>query len=166
MKFIAMLMTISIITFTFVACNKGGGDNSTPAAPPVAPVAPQTNYNQYTQYGFQPYGNNFAYSYSYGYCNCQTGFRPVYGVMGMGCVQMDQIRPFGAGVYFYYGSVPNNYQNVNIGQVSNISGYPQTTNCFNNVAYSCFIDQANYCGQGRTCSPTAPGSRIGVCVNQ
>ncbi len=165
MKFFAMLMTISIITLSFVACNKGGGDNSTPAAP--APAAPtQPNYNQFTQYGFQPYGNNFAFSYGYGYCNCEPGFRPVYGVMGMGCVQITQINPFAAGIYFYGGAIPNNYQPVNIGQFSNITGYPKTSNCFNNVAYSCFIDQANYCGQGRLCRPTAPGSRIGICVNQ
>lgn len=183
MKAFTLMITSLIVIMSFVACNKSGDNNSNVAAP-VAPAAqPAANcnnnpananqiynpncsgYSQYTQYGFQA-GYNTYYSYSSGYCNCQAGFRPVYGVMGMGCVQVDVFRPFANGAYFYYGNIPNNYQTVNIGQVSNISGYPQTTNCFNNVAYSCFIDQANYCGQGRICRPTAPGSRLGICVNQ
>ncbi len=178
MSFMSLFIASTLLVLSLVACNKSSDNNSGVAAPPVAVTTnpncanPQvydpncTGYNQYNQFGFQAYGANSFYG-NRGYCNCQPGFRPVWGQIGMGCVQIDQIRPF-AGVYLYAGNAPNNYQTVNINQISNYTGYPQSqsANCFDSVAYSCLIDRANYCGQGRLCRPTAPGSRMGICVAQ
>jgi len=183
MKFVSLLFSGALIALSLVACNRGGGGDNNAAPPAIAqPPPPSTTtcvpgsqpnnpnclgYNQYAQYGFQAYGPGVPYYQGYGYCNCQTGFRPVYGAMGLGCIQMEQMRPLPQ-AYFYAGALPNNYQYVNIAQISNMSGYPQVSsaNCFNNVAASCFVTQANSCGAGRLCRPTGPGSALGICINQ
>lgn len=180
MKTISLFFMSCLVALSILACNRNGGNNDAAVPPVVAQPPPPacvpgtlaydpncTGYNGYAQYGFQAYGYGLPYNRGFGYCNCNTGFRPVYGHMGLGCVQMEQIRPF-VGAYFYMGAIPNNYQTVNIPQVSNITGYPQmaTANCFDNVAISCFVTQANSCGAGRLCRPTGPGSALGICVNQ
>ncbi len=181
MKILSLLFISCLMTLSIVACNRGDSNGS--AAPPVIAQPPPPacvpgtqphdpncmGYNGFSQFGFQPYGH--AYSHGHGYCNCEPGFRPVYGHLGLGCVQTETIRPF-PGVYFYAGALPvppaNNYQNNSIPQFSNITGYPQVAQpgCFNNVAVSCFVTQPNTCGPGRLCRPTGPGSALGVCINQ
>jgi hypothetical protein len=156
----------------------------------------QQLYNNYYQYGFRPYGvnpynynngyngywnnsrNPYAYyyqnTYGYGYnnlgfCNCPTGYRPVYnGGMGLGCVSLNYIQPFASGAFYYGLQVQsNNYHWVNISQISNTSGYPARNSCYDNVAQSCFVDQANSCGSSAyICRPTAGGSRLGICTRQ
>jgi hypothetical protein len=152
-------------------------------------------YSNYYQYGFRPYGVN-PYNYNNGYagywggrrnpyfnqyrslgynmnnlgfCNCPVGFRPVYnGGMGLGCVALNYIEPMASGAYYYGLQVQaNNYHWVNIGQISNTNGYPTRNTCYDNVAQSCFVDQANSCGSSAfVCRPTAGGSRLGICTRQ
>lgn len=180
MKILSFFFISCLVTLSLVACNRGGGNDGA-AVPPVVAQPPPPNcvpgtqphdpncvgYNGYAQFGFQPYAYGYTHFNRQGYCNCEPGFRPVFGPMGLGCVQVETIRPF-PGLYLYAGSLPNNYQTVNIQQFSNMTGYPQMVpgNCFKNLAVSCFVTQANSCGAGRLCRPTGPGSALGVCINQ
>jgi len=185
MKFFSILITSLVLTAALVACNKKEDDNSgqviaQPPAPNANCLNGQTNcnpalYNQYNQFGFQPYGIN-PYQYggmsaywgmngNYGqFCNCPAGFQPGYsGYMGLGCVNTTYLQPM-TGIN-YWGIQPNNYQWVNIGQVSNINGYPQTQSCTSNLLNFCRVDQRGSCGTG-ICRPTAGGSIMGVCSTQ
>lgn len=141
-------------------------------------------YNQYYQYGwmtypgFRPGYNYINYFQQYGgACNCPAGTLPVYNsYAGLGCVSEAYLRPFiGFNFYWqiswgynpyggYYSSHPLNDYPVNTNQISNISGYPTNGNCQQNLIQSCYVDQANSCGNGATCRVTAAGSRLGICV--
>lgn len=179
-----LLAISALVLMGFVACNnKSDGGNSTVVAAPPAPsnqcvsynngVCSNQVYNNYSNYGFSayPYTNWNPYSYNnYSYiplCDCPVNYRPVYnGSIGMGCVAIQYFNPIAVGVY-YWSLTPNNYQWVNISQVSNISNsYGSQTNCYQNVAQACYTDQANSCGTGYICRPTAGGSRLGICAQQ
>lgn len=130
-------------------------------------------YNDYAQYGFAiyPYNNGFMnYGNGYSYmplCDCPVNYRPVYnGTIGMGCVAIQYFNPVAVGAY-YWSLTPNNYQWVNWTQVSNTTTVVgNQSNCYQQVAISCFTDQANTCGSGYVCRATAGGSRLGICVQQ
>lgn len=130
-------------------------------------------YNDYSQYGFAPYpytNYNYNYGANYSYmplCDCPANYRPVYnGIIGMGCVSLQYFNPIAVGAY-YYSLTPNNYQWVNFTQTSNtVTTIGNQVNCFQQVAISCFTDQANNCGTGYICRSTAGGSRLGICTRQ
>ncbi|MCK6597571.1 MAG: hypothetical protein L6Q37_04340 [Bdellovibrionaceae bacterium] len=171
-----------LIVNLLISCNN---NSSNTAAPPVPSNQCLTGtvynnggcsnqvYANYNQYGFMPYPygntlyNNGYYGNSYvPYCNCPSGYRPVYnGSIGMGCVASPYFSPIAIGAN-YWSVTPNNYQIVNWNQVSSngntVGGY---TNCYQNLAQSCFIDQINSCGSGYICRATAVGSRLGICSN-
>lgn len=195
MKLIAFT-TLVLMAFV-ACNNKSSDSNTTVAAPPPPPsnqcvmntTNPYGNYNgysnvnpgvcsnqvysNYTNYGFMPYPytnwNSYYYNnYSYiPLCDCPANYRPVYhGYIGMGCVAIQYFNPIAVGVY-YWSLTPNNYQWVNISQVSNITNtIGNQTNCYQNVAQACYTDQANSCGAGYVCRSTAGGSRLGICAQQ
>lgn len=179
-----LLVISALVLIGFAACNnKSDNGNGTVVAAPPAPsnqcvsynngVCSNQVYNNYSNYGFSayPYTNWNPYYYNnYSYiplCDCPVNYRPVYnGSIGMGCVSIQYFNPIAVGVY-YWSLTPNNYQWVNISQVSNISNsYGSQTNCYQNVAQACYTDQANSCGAGYICRPTAGGSRLGICAQQ
>jgi hypothetical protein len=132
-------------------------------------------YNQYANYGFSayPYTNFYSYNWNSGgypympLCDCPVNTRPVYnGTIGMGCVSIQYFQPIATGAYFW-SLTPNNYQWVNWTQVSNTTGQVgNLTNCYQQVAQSCFTDVVNSCGTGFVCQATAGGSRLGICRQQ
>lgn len=131
-------------------------------------------YNQNSAYGFTayPYTTFNTYNWANGYstmplCDCPANTRPVYnGTIGMGCVQNQYFSPISTGAY-YWSLTPNNYQWVNWTQVSNTTGtVGNLTNCYQQVAQSCFTDVVNSCGAGFICQATAGGSRLGICRQQ
>lgn len=143
-------------------------------------------YNQNYQYGWMGYpgfqnGYNYTNYFSqYGFCNCPPGSRPTYNsTSGLGCLRNEYINPYMTFTYYWqvsfnagfsygyngYGAGYNmNDYPTNITQVSNISGYPQSSSaCFNDVVQSCAVNQANSCGVGAICRPTAAASGMGIC---
>lgn len=168
----------------FAACgDKKNSDNTVATVPPPTNCIDGSTYcnsNQYNGYnGFSAYPNNpyfyntaYAWNSYYGtgggyygnFCNCPTGSRPVYnGQFGMGCVSVNAFQPYAHGA-MYWGWGGGNSQWVNLQQISNTQGYPANNGCYQNIAQSCFVDQANSCGVGATCQATGGGSRIGICV--
>ncbi len=166
-------------TSLIVACanNQNSGNGVATPPPPPTNCVDGTTYCNSNQYygnsGFSAYPNNpyfFNNSYTwnnggnYGsFCNCPYGTRPVYnGQFGLGCVATSSFQSYSSGA-IYWGLGANNNQWVNVPQISNSQGYPQNT-CYQSVAQSCFVDQANSCGAGLTCQTTGGASRIGICV--
>lgn len=148
-----------------------------------------SQYNQYSAYGYQayPYGSvpgyssnpNSIYRYEtsqyystyYGYgnsqlCSCPQGSRPVYnGNMGTGCLAQGNFPNYARTYYWSWSAGhTNNNQYVNMPQMSNINGNLSNGGCYNNVAWSCLVGQANQCPSGTSCTATAQNSPIGVCV--
>lgn len=112
--------------------------------------------NGYTTSGATPF--YFANSAAY-LCNCPFGSVPTYNTYsGLGCVQSQYI---GSG-YVAYGWGPNNGQWLNIPQISNMSGYPNSS-CYNGVIQSCVVGGTNSCTAGNTCRYTSGASSLGIC---
>lgn len=126
---------------------------------PNSPFRYQINYY---------YGNNFGYGQSQ-LCSCPQGSRPVYnGSIGVGCVAFGALPTY-APVYYWSWSAQASFNNhyVNIPQTSNINpGTLSNGGCFNNVAWSCLVGQANQCPTGSVCTATAQNAPIGVCIRQ
>lgn len=186
------IMSFILVPLVFVGCADDKNSNPGTTAGTIATVPPPTtscvdgsaycnsglynNNNGFYAYPNNPYYHNLNYAwngyfggsiggYVGNFCNCPIGTRPVYnGQFGLGCVSTMSFQAYaGAAVYWGYGA--NNNQWVNIPQVSNSQGYPQSR-CFQNVAQSCFVDQLNSCGPGRICQTTGGGSRLGICIAQ
>ncbi|QDK38938.1 hypothetical protein [Bdellovibrio sp. NC01] len=176
-----------IFALFVAACgsNGGGGGNTTVAVTPTdmrcingsatCNTTAYGNYAGWTTYSM-PYGNT-VYNYTnyfnqYGFCGCPSGYSPSYnGTMGLGCISNQFLQPvynyavfmvFGAGSYTSWGG---GGATINIPQVSNIPGSPNTGTCARNVTQSCLLDQANSCGVGATCRQVIGGSNLGVCTN-
>lgn len=141
---------------------------------PYTSMQPYAGMPGYTQDPNSPFRYQYDYYY-YGHtgptnqlCSCPSGTRPVYnGGLGIGCAAVD-VLPLWAPIYFHgiltiSGPTYNNHY-VNIPQVSNINGAFSNHGCFNNVAWSCLVGQANQCPSGSTCQPTAQNSPIGICI--
>lgn len=181
-KIFALIFTLTVLS----ACNNGGGSSTTTAQNMNADCVnyPQNcNANYYQQNpGFYPYGGYYNYGYnnpinymnnSAYLCNCPAGTMPTYNTYsGLGCVQTSQVYSYGYaggyvggyGAYAYFGFGANNQQWVNIPQVSNYSGYPNS-GCYNGVVQSCLVGQPTGCSAGYTCRAQNPSSRLGLCVS-
>lgn len=134
------------------------------------------NNSAYYQYhGFIPYPGlyNYAYNYTnyfnqYGFCNCPSGYQPIYnGTMGLGCVNTQLLQPY-EGYYFtwqwgwgYTSAAPQTV--INYPQYSNIPG-GTNGQCSRTLTQSCLLDQGNTCDTGATCRQVLYGSNLGVCV--
>lgn len=141
---LAVVCILMPLYFAACANNNNSNDNTIATVPPPTCADGSTNCNP-NQYPTYMYGSSYYGSY----CNCPPGSRPVYnGAFGMGCLAI---------------SGSNNGQWVNLGQISNTQGYPNT-GCYQKHAASCLVDRPNSCGVGATCQATGGGSRIGVCV--
>lgn len=171
------LFAISVI----IACADKQQSSGNGAVVTVATVPPPTNCvngttycnsNQYignagfSAYPYNPYFyNNSAMGNGGNFCNCPNGSRPVYnGQFGLGCVASSNFQSYSGGAV-YWGLGAHNNQWVNVPQFSNSQGYSNNS-CYQNVAQSCFVDQANSCGVGLRCQTTGGGSRLGICVGQ
>ena len=112
--------------------------------------------NGYYTSGATPF--YFANSAAY-LCNCPFGSVPTYNTYsGLGCVQSQYI----GSSYTAYGWGPNNGQWLNIPQISNVSGYPNSS-CYNGVIQSCVVGATNSCTAGYTCRYTTAASTLGFC---
>lgn len=174
------LVTFLVMPLILVACADKKNGNDVATVPPPTTCMNGSTYcnsnmygynNGYAAYPYNPYYYNMNTIWAQGgyygnFCNCPPGHRPVYnGQYGLGCVAIAQFQPVAYGAV-YWGWGANNSQWVNMPQISNSQGYPTNRNsCFQNVAQSCFVDQANSCGTGATCQTTGGGSRLGICVS-
>lgn len=142
--------------------------------------------------GFMPYPGyrNYAYDYSHafitsGICGCPLNYVPTYNDQyGLGCVANNRIELYSATVSnwsyaygygfgftvgysntYYYTSAPQ--RPGNYVQQSNIpnTGLHQSQ-CRGEITRSCFVNQANSCGQGSLCRPIANHGVLGICVKQ
>lgn len=185
----AVKKLILFITTLFVvaACQQdNSGGTANPGTPVVTPLSMSCingtaycNNSAYTQhYGWLPYPGmyNYAYDYTnhfnqYGFCNCPSGYMPVYnGTYGLGCVNTQILEPY-QGVYFYWQWGQLGYTTAapqattNFPQYSNIPGTINSAyNCSRTLTQSCLLDQGNTCGTGATCRQVFPGSNLGVCI--
>lgn len=129
-------------------------------------ICDNSYYNNFYQNGFlgYGYGNNYWGGYR-GSCSCPAGYRPVYsGVIGMGCVQVNYFAPYASSAIFW-GNIGGTYTGyVNIPQISNMdtSAY-QGDSCYNTVAQSCYLNQANSCSVGY-CRAIGNGQTLGICT--
>ncbi|AHI06828.1 hypothetical protein BDW_11640 [Bdellovibrio bacteriovorus W] len=185
-------LVLAILTiFTMAACqqessNNGNGQVATPLDFHCINGNANCNNQAYNYYqGWMPYPGFYGYGGQHfinqlnnqGFCNCPSGYIPTYnGTFGLGCVQSAIVNPF-IGTFFYwtwnvmggYGSymgyVPAAPQTINnYPQVSNISGYPNSASCSNQLTQSCLLNQGNTCGAGASCRPVTHGQNLGVCV--
>ncbi|WP_409478011.1 hypothetical protein [Pseudobdellovibrio sp. HCB154] len=179
-----------LVTFMVTACQKNTQDDGTPTTDCLNyPQACQTSY--YNQPGFTPYNYNNGYGYGYqqggvfynnGYygsgtspfhqmynsaylCNCPAGSVPTYNnYAGLGCVQSNMLGGGFQG-YAYYGyNTSNNNQWMNIPQISNVTGY-NNSSCYNGVVQSCIVSDQATCRTGFTCRASSAASAIGICVS-
>ena len=178
---------------TLMSCSKSkSGNNATSTQclqDPYTGGCNNAQYNAYGAYGYQayPYGQvpgyssdpnsayryqtNYYYSNTYAYgnsqlCACPQGSRPVYnGNMGTGCLAQGNLPNYARTYYWSLSAgTTNNNHYVNMPQMSNINGNLSNGGCYNNVAWSCLVGQANQCPANTTCKATAQNSPIGVCV--
>lgn len=177
-----------LVTFMVTACQKNNNDEGHITTDCLNyPAACQTSY--YNQPGFTPYNyNGYGYGYQQGgvfynngyygsgtspfhqmynsayLCNCPAGSVPTYNnYAGLGCVQSNLLGGYQG--YAYYGyNTSNNNQWVNIPQISNTTGY-NNSSCYNGVVQSCIVTDAASCRTGYTCRPSSGASAIGVCVS-
>lgn len=194
LKTLSQAILIMVSLLVLVSCNKksksdNNGTSTQCFYDPYTGGCNNTLYNNYSAYGYQayPYGQmpgyssdpnsmyryqlNSYYSSYYGagnsqLCSCPQGSRPVYnGMMGTGCVAQNAI-PHYSRTYYWSWSAGSTYNNhyVNMPQMSNINGSLANGGCYNNVAWSCLVGQANQCPSGTTCAATAQNSPIGVCI--
>ena len=177
-----------LILFIFALClaacqgsDNGNGGNTTTVITPLSMScingSAYCNNTQYAQsYGFIPYPGLYTYAYDYtnqfaqyGFCNCPSGYQPVYNASyGLGCVNTQLLQPY-EGYYYsmqwgwsYVGAAPQT--TINIPQVSNIAGATHGR-CTRTLTQSCLLDQGNTCGAGATCRQVLQGSNLGVCMN-
>lgn len=174
-----------IFTLFVMACqpnNDGNGGNTqvtTPLNMSCLNGSAYCNSNQYAQYyGWMPYPGlyNYAYDYTsyfnqYGFCNCPSGYAPVYnGSFGLGCVNTQILEPYVGftfnwqwGTWSYTTAAPQT--TINYPQYSNIPGASNSAySCSRTLTQSCLLDQGNTCGTGATCRQVISGSNLGVCV--
>ncbi len=174
MKKLFQFFAIMTLATAIFSCQKGSSDSNSNMNTVCMqnPAACQgTIYQQ--GYGFQPYYgyNNQYYGYNNNYytansaylCNCPAGSMPTYNTYGgLGCVSTNMMG--GLYGYAYFGFGANNNHWVNIPQVSNHTGYNQSS-CYNGVVQSCIVGQTNSCAVGYTCQSTSAQSRVGLCVS-
>lgn len=187
-----MFFMLSLLILSACQSDSGGGSNgttnnaTTPLNMDCINGSTYCNNNQYYQYnGFMPYPGlyNYAYNYvnhfyNYGFCNCPSGYSPVYnGSLGLGCVMngyMNNIGgmvvtwnwsfgPFSGQSSVYAPAAPPAYNNYP--QTSNINQQFNTYTCTRTLSQSCFTNQPGSCGPGSTCRQTTIGSNLGICVN-
>lgn len=193
LKAFFQIILVVVSALTFVSCNKSKSKNNATSTQclqnPNTGACDNTQYNQYGAYGYQayPYGQTSGYSsdpnslyrYQTDYyyasyygggnsqlCSCPQGSRPVYnGNMGTGCIAQSQMPNYSR-TYYWSWSAGNTYNNhyVNWNQMSNINGSSSNNGCYDNVAWSCLVGQANQCPSGSSCAATAQNSPIGVCI--
>lgn len=123
-------------------------------------------YNNGYGYNNAGFGNAFYYTNNSAYlCNCPVGTMPTYNAYGgLGCVNINMMGGFGGYAYFGWNMGATNNQWMNIPQVSNYTGYNQSS-CYNGVVQSCIVNQANACSAGYTCRANSASSNIGLCVS-
>ena len=173
-----------LVTFMVTSCQKNN-DDDTGAITTDCLNYPQACQSGYVgQQGFTPY--NYGYQqggvyYNNGYygsgsspfhqmnnssylCNCPMGSVPTYNnYSGLGCVQSSMLGGYQG--YAYYGyNTSNNNQWVNIPQISNTSGY-NNSSCYNGVVQSCIVTDQASCRSGYTCRPSSGASALGICVS-
>lgn len=171
-----LILGFAILNF---GCQQSKDQNTTPVLANDCINYPQSCnpqlYNQNT--GFVPYNYGSGYVYagngittsgatpfymanSAAYlCNCPFGTVPTYNTYsGLGCVQSQYV---GSG-YVAFGWGPNNGQWLNIPQISNMSGYPNSS-CYNGVIQSCVVGATNSCTAGYTCRYGSAASSLGIC---
>lgn len=177
-KLFVSLITLTVALVALNACQKkddGGGVGATPAATPTnvpvqtcnVPGNTACNPGVYQQVGPQMQG--YQWSYSGGFCGCQTGFRPVMNSQwGISCAP-DGWFPNASYYGFNYSQVAYQTQNnqwMTIPQVTYspvISG--NANNCYATAASVCDIRTANSCASGGVCRPSAGGSYLGFCTH-
>ncbi len=142
----------------------------------------------YNQNGWVAYPNSNYQNYQgyYNFCACPAGYMPAYnGSIGLGCVRTRYVPQTyfqwqfewqsGNGGRRYhsvsgsvnYGYAYGNGNGANHGQQSNTRPQSsQGSNCFQNVAQSCFVGQTNNnCYNGGICQATGAGN-LGVCTSR
>lgn len=148
------------------------------------------NSQYYQHQGFMPYPGMYNYAYDYsavfinrGLCGCPVNFAPTYNdSYGLGCVRSSQIQvysatvsnwsyAYGFGYGFYVGMTSTSYytpapqMQSNYVQQSNIVGNGlHQASCQAQITQSCFMDQANSCGERSQCRPVFNQGRLGICV--
>lgn len=174
---------IIFIFALFLAACQGSNDSNGGNTTVVTPLSMSCingsaycNNAAYGQtYGWMPYPGmyNYAFDYTtvfaqYGFCNCPTGYQPVYNATyGLGCVNTQLLQAYEG----YYSSwqwgwgyaAPAPQTTINIPQYSNIPG-GTGGQCTRTLTQSCLTDQANTCSAGATCRQVLAGSNLGVCT--
>lgn len=169
-----LFLGLAILNF---GCQQSNNQTTVPTVSSDCINYPQScNSSFYTQNtGFTTYGTGYVYSGN-GYissgatpfymansaaylCNCPFGSVPTYNTYsGLGCVQSQYV---GSG-YAAFSWGPNNGQWLNIPQISNYSGYPNSS-CYNGVVQSCVVGATNSCTAGYTCRYASAASSLGIC---
>lgn len=124
------------------------------------------NYGGYNQ-GYPNYSGGIYYTGNSGYlCNCPTGSIPTYNSYGgLGCVNNAYMGGSAYAYFGLYGNGATNNQWMNIPQISNYTGYNQSS-CYNGVVQSCLVNQSQTtCSAGYTCRATTAQSNLGLCVS-
>lgn len=185
----SILQLMVLMGFIFgSACDKK--DSGQPATTPLNTTClnqacDTTVYNQpgqgwipYPTSYAQPYGGYNAYynqtyygSYNYNlygqFCDCPSGFLPVYGAAnGLGCVQNTMVQPYWNMALYVSLQTNNNWSNVPIMSSVQSTAAASSKNCYKSVLSGCIVDQYNSCGYGYACQATAGASRIGICVRK
>lgn len=184
---------LSILVLSACQSDSGGSGNTANNTTATTPLSMDCingntycNNNQYYQYqGFRPYPglHNYAYNYvnqfyNQGFCNCPSGFSPVYNEsFGLGCVATGYMQNVGMTVTWnwsfghfagqsnaYVPAAPHSYNNYP--QSSNINQQTTHQACTRTLAHSCFVNQPNSCGTGAFCRQTVVGSTLGICSTQ
>lgn len=124
-------------------------------------------YGGYYSYYNQYYYGNYSYNYYGQFCDCPTGYLPVYSSSnGLGCVQNTYIQPFWNIALYVSYQTNNNWTNVPIMSSVQSPATASSKNCYNSVLNSCIVDSPNSCGNGYACQATSGASRIGICVRK